>query len=107
MKRMKFRALLTIDPAVLGAQGTDLFDQSRTMVVRARHHDTHCGKVFSALVAADEDAPPCASDKHKIITLQLVDEEAVESLEPGDHFDLWLGGTVGHGVISRQVIPCW
>ena len=37
----------------------------------------------------------------------LLADDAQDYLAPGDRFDLWLGGIVGHGVVSRQVIPCW
>ena len=107
MKRNKYRALVTLDPTWLASGGRDRLGESSRMVVRARHHETHCGKVFSAVVTPDDDVPRQQGDPHAVVTVLVADDDVADYLGTGDHFDLWLGGTVGHGIVTRQIIPCW
>ena len=38
-----------------------------------------------------------------LATLRLADDEVSEYLGIGGHFDLWLGNTIGDGVITRRL----
>lgn len=100
MKRYKFQALVTPGPpatAVAVRPG-----QTRRMVVRGEHHDTHDSQVFSALVTPGEDLLR-PDDDHVIMTVSLAAPEPGEYFEIGDHFSLWLGGDIGHGVVTRRL----
>jgi hypothetical protein len=101
MKRYKFQALVTLDPPATGAAvrpGT-----TRRMVVRGEHHETHGSQLFSALVSRTGDDSPRRDDDHVIMTVALSGAEPSEYFEVGDHFALWLGGDIGHGVVTRRL----
>jgi hypothetical protein len=100
MKRYKFQALVTLDPPAAGAAVHP--GQTRRMVVRGEHHDTHDSQVFSALVTPGEDSPGL-DDHHVIMTVSLAAPDPSEYFEIGDHFALWLGGDIGHGVVTRRL----
>jgi hypothetical protein len=100
MKRYKFQALVTLDPAVTAASVRP--GQTRRIVVRGEHHETHGSQVFSALVTPGEDLPR-RDDDHVIMTVTLSCPDPREYFEIGDHFALWLGGDVGHGVVTRRL----
>ena len=100
MKRYKFQALVTLD-----APGTGVAvrpGQTRRIVVRGEHHDTHDSQVFSALVTPGEDLPRL-DDHHVLMTVSLAAQDPSEYFEIGDHFALWLGGDIGHGVVTRRL----
>ena len=100
MKRYKFQALVTLDPAVTAA--TVRAGQTRRIVVRGEHHETHGSQVFSALVTPGEDSLRVGDD-HVIMTVTLACPDPSEYFEIGDHFALWLGGDIGHGVVTRRL----
>lgn len=100
MKRYKFQALVTFDPPAAGAAGPP--GQTRRMVVRGEHHETHGSHLFSALVTPGEDSPR-SDDDHVIMTVSLAAADPNDYFEIGDHFALWLGSDIGHGVVTRRL----
>jgi hypothetical protein len=101
MKRYKFQALVTLDPPA--ARVAVQPGQTRRMVVRGQHHDTHGSQMFSALVTQAGDDSPRRDDDHVIMTIALTCPAPAEYFEVGDHFALWLGGDIGHGVVTRRL----
>jgi hypothetical protein len=101
MKRYKFQAVVTLDPpAARAAVGSG---QTRRMVVRAQHHDTHDSQLFSALVTDAGESSPWRDDDHVVLTIALAGTDPGEYFDVGDHFALWLGGDVGHGLVTRRL----
>jgi hypothetical protein len=70
-------------------------------VVRARHHQTNGGGLFSALVSGPEDEAP--ADSRVVVTMVVVGDSPADYLGIGDEFDLWRGVDVAHGVITRRL----
>lgn len=103
MKRYKYQALLTLYPPERGGLSAALPCQTRCLVVRGRHHDTRVSKIFSSVVATQDDRPLCPGDACVPVTMQLNGDDAREYFGPGEHFTLWLGTDVGHGVVSRRM----
>lgn len=103
MKRYKYQALLTLYTADDGGLRSTLPGETRCLVVRAYHHDTHDSKIFSSLVVTDDERPLRPGDAHVRATVQLHGDDARDYLGPGEHFDLWFGTDVGHGVVSRRM----
>lgn len=103
MKRFKYQALLTLYPSERGGLSAALPRQSRCLVVRAHHHASRVSKLFSCVVTTRDDQPLCPGDAHVPVTMQLNGDDALEYFGPGEHFTLWLGGDVGHGVVSRRM----
>ena len=101
MKRYKCQALVTLDPP--SGRAALQPGQTRRMVVRGQHHGTHGSQPFSALVTPAGDDSPRRDDDHVIMTVALACPEPSEYFEVGDHFALWLGGDIGHGVVTRRL----
>jgi hypothetical protein len=101
MKRYKYQALVTLFPQRDGGPQSPLPGPACRMVVRARHHETHHGKIFSALVTTiDDSALP--EDSHLIVTVVVLGDDARDYLGPGDQFALWRGCDIGHGVVTGR-----
>jgi hypothetical protein len=102
MKRYKYQALVTLEPQ----QDTDtqaaLSGTACRMVVRAEHPGTHRHKIFSALVSSSDGSTLRPGD-HAVLTMRVLGDDAGEYLNPGDHFALWRGHDIGHGVVSRRL----
>lgn len=39
-----------------------------------------------------------------MVTMQVNGDDATQYVEAGDHFDLWFGKDVGHGVVARRMV---
>ena len=99
MKRYKFQALVTLDPSATGAAVRA--GQPRRMVVRGSRQPPAASS--SALVAPASEHSPRAGDDHVIMTVTLACADPSEYFGIGDHFALWLGGDIGHGVVTRRL----
>lgn len=66
-------------------------------------------KLFRAEISRDEQQPLKPGD-HAVVTITLCDDAAAAFFAPGQHFTMWNGSDVGHGVISRRIFttsgPC-
>ncbi len=103
MKRYRYQALVTLYLPQQGGLETPLPPQTRCLVVRAQHRDTRQPKLFSSVVTADDDRPLQAGDRHRLVCMQVNGDDAKQYVGPGEHFDLWYGTDVGHGVVARQM----
>ena len=39
----------------------------------------------------------------RVVTLRLAGDDVTDYLSIGGHFDLWLGSTVGDGIVTRRL----
>jgi hypothetical protein len=101
MKRYKFQALVKLYPAGDGAPCPKLGPEPRRLVLRATNDETHRSQVFTALVSSYEDGP--LGGPRQIVTLRLAGDDVGDYLGIGGRFDLWLGQTIGQGVITRRL----
>lgn len=104
MKRYKFQAVVTLYPPQPEGLADSLPPETRCLVVRAQHCDTHRSKLFSSVVTAEDDRPLRPGDAHRVVTMQVNGDDATQYVGAGAHFDLWFGIDVGHGVVSRQLV---
>ena len=103
MRRYKYQALVRLAPHE-GGSPEALRGPTRRMVVRARHHDTGGSKLFSALITpGDTNSEFRLGDEEAILRLEVLGEDVSDYLGPGQQFDLWRGGNVGHGVVCRRL----
>jgi hypothetical protein len=103
MRRYKYQALVRLAPHDGGSLEATLHGTHR-MVVRARHHDTGGSKLFSALITpGDIDGTFRPGDEEAVLRLEVLGEDVCDYLAPGEQFDLWRGGNVGHGVVCRRL----
>ena len=101
MKSLKYRALVTMDPDAPPAHG--LTSTTCPLVIRAHCHQPERVRTFNAMISTDDNEPLQPGDSHHVVTMTVSDEEALEFLRPGEHFELWARHEVGHGVVSRRV----
>jgi hypothetical protein len=102
MKLLKFRALVTIGP--VPEQTPGLSSMTCSLVIRAHRHQPELSKSFKAMIYTDDDEPLRPGDAHHSVTMTVVDEDAMNYLMPGEHFELCARCDVGHGVVSRRVL---
>jgi hypothetical protein len=112
----RFRAVITLDPA--GQRSSPLHpptqqypNHTHALAILAHHplHGADRFRYFAAETSWDGGEPLHPGD-HAVVTLTMSDDEATEFFGAGQHFVLWSGGDVGHGIVSRRVFseggPC-
>jgi len=105
VKRYKYHALVRLDADEGGGHGgTALPESGGRVVLRARHHQTHDSKMFSALVTGPSGDPIRPAGHSLRLTMTVLGEDVSSYLEAGDSFALWRGHDIGHGVISRRLL---
>ena len=103
VKRYKFQALVTVRGEGDGDPGARLGIEPRRMVLRGRNEESGHSQLFSTLVSCEDGAPFRPDSRRLLVTLRLAGDDVADYLEIGGHFDLWLGGVVGHGVVTRRL----
>jgi hypothetical protein len=104
MRRYKYQALVRFAPHDGGSPEATLRGPTHRIVVRARHHDTGGSKLFSALITpGDIESAFGLADEEAFLRLEVLGEDVTDYLAPGEQFDLWRGGDVGHGVVCRRL----
>ena len=103
MMRYKIQALLTLDPP--GRRGATQMPlgETRRIVVRGQHHQTHGSQVFSALATNNGEGSPWIDDNHIIVSIVLYGNDFSEYLDIGDRFALWLGKDTCRGIVTRRL----
>ena len=103
MKRYKFQALVTVRGEGDGSPCIRLGSAPRRMVLRGRNEESGRSQMFTSLVSCDDAAPFRPDSRQLLVTLRLSGDDVADYLEIGGHFDLWLGGVVGAGVVTRRL----
>lgn len=104
MKRYKFQALATVRGEGDGSPCITLDSAPRRMVLRGRDEESGRSQMFTSLVSCDDAAPFRPESRQLLVTLRLTgDDDITDYLRIGGHFDLWLGGVVAAGVVTRRL----
>ena len=103
VKRYKFQALVTLRREGDGDPPARLGAAPRRMILRGRNEQSGRRQMFSTLVSCEDGAPFRPGNRRLLVTLRLAGDDVADYLEIGGHFDLWLGGVVGHGVVTRRL----
>ena len=103
MKRYKFQALVTLYDDDGGDPCPKLASAPRRMVLRGRNDDSGRSKMFTTLVSCDDETPFRPGSARVLATLRLTGDDVTDYLSIGSHFDLWLGHTVGDGIVTRRL----
>jgi len=103
VKRYKFQALVTLRGDGDGDPRARLGVEPRRMVLRGRNEEAGHSQLFSTLVSCEDGATFRSGTRRLLVTLRLAGDDVADYLETGGHFDLWLGGVVGHGVVTRRL----
>ena len=102
MKRYKFQALVTMRGKSDGGARAPVGAAPRRMVLRGQNNESGRSQMFSTLVSCDE-APFRPESRQLLVTLRLAGDDVTDYLEIGGHFELWLDGDVGHGIVTRRL----
>jgi hypothetical protein len=101
--RVRFRALITLDPASARPEAREYLNYTHAIVVRIRGESPGCIRSFPAEICWDDDAVLHPGD-HAVVTITLLDEQADALFDAGRKFTLWSSREIGHGVVSRRVV---
>jgi hypothetical protein len=101
MKQYKFQALVTLYDGSDGDPGPALGSAPRRMVLRGRNEESGRSQIYTALVSCDDERPFRRGCPRFLATLRLAGDDVTDYLGIGGHFDLWLGSTVGDGIVTR------
>ncbi len=104
MKSYKFQVLVTMLPAGNSAPRVKLGPSPYRVVVRARNGETRRNQIFGALISSYYDGPFQPGSPRVIATLRVTGDDVGDYLHIGSHFDLWAGGDVGAGVVTRRPV---
>jgi hypothetical protein len=110
LSQFRFRALVTLDAPRDDTAARQYPSGTHALLVQARHLSKPAyRRFFPAEISRDEQQPLKPGD-HAVVTITLSDDAAGAYFAPGQHFTVWNGSDVGHGVISRRVFttsgPC-
>lgn len=103
MKQYKFQALVTLYDGSDGDPGAVLDSAPHRMVLRGRNEESGRSQIYTALVSCDDDRPFRPGCRRFLATLRLAGDDVTDYLSVGGHFDLWLGSTVGDGIVTRRL----
>jgi hypothetical protein len=103
MKQYKFQALVTLYDWSDGDPGATLGSAPRRMVLRGRDEESGRSQIYTALVSCDDERPFQPGRPRFLATLRLAGDDVTDYLSIGGHFDLWLGSTVGDGIVTRRL----
>lgn len=102
VKLYKFQALVTLH-AAKGSPCPELGASPRRMVLLGQSDESGLNQFFSVLVSCDGDRQFLAGNSRFVVTLRVADDDVAHYLGIGRHFNLWLGGDVGEGVVTRRL----
>jgi hypothetical protein len=111
MRQFKFRALVTLDAVQprtggLHPAASEYPNHTRALMIRAEPLRAGVGpaRCFPAELWRDDDEPALRAGDRAVITARVTGDQADAFLDCGQHFVLWSGGEVGHGIIYRRVL---
>jgi len=108
VRQARFRALITLDPAeprpaTSRPPERQYPNPTRALVVRVRPlRNVGSIRYFPAETCWDSEQPLRPGDR-ATVTITVTDDEAGAYFGAGQHFTLWSGGDIGHGIIARKV----
>ena len=105
MQRYKFKALVALDPPASGSRAPLPVGRSRRMAVRGRHRQTRNIKFFGAMVTNNGPRSPRWKERHVLLTIVITGDDAPEYFGIGNSLAVWLGGDIGHGIVTRGLSP--
>ena len=100
MTPFTFKALVTLEDA----------EQPAGRLARSLALRGHCAgppvrtMMFNARIVADDDEPLRPGDRHRVVTITVIDDRAARFFSPGRHFEVLTGHEVGHGTVSRRLV---
>jgi hypothetical protein len=107
VKRFRFRALVTFDAVACGHPARQYPCGTRALMVHTRRPGEAGGDMFFPATITRDDEMPIQPGTHTVVTITLTSDKSEASLGAGQHFAIWGGADIGHGIISRQVFSAF
>lgn len=105
VKLVRFRALLTLDPAGSQDQPAQYPSGTHALMVRFAGSSTAGARpCFPAAIYRVDEQPLRRGDASVVVTLEIAGDDGCAQLGAGQRFTVWNGADIGHGVISRRVL---
>ena len=106
MRRYRFRALVTFDPAAREGRALGSARRTGTLTVHACYvlQPLTCGEYFPAMISRDEELRPPHPGGHAVVTIALADGEAEAFFTPGQRFTIWADGLVDHTIRAEGLV---
>ena len=100
MRQYRFRAVITLDPAVRedAARGHLGGPHTCCVVQPCR------GKYFPAVICLEDDGPQRRPGVRAVLSAVLADGEAKTLFAPGQRFTIWADAIIGHTVVADDLI---
>ena len=103
MKQFRFRALVTFDAIAPDRAARQYPSGTHALMVHIRRSASAGSDMFFPAVITQDDEKPLRPGMHTVVNIALTSDGAAAPLDAGQHFTLWGGGDIGHGIITRQV----
>ena len=107
MKQFRFRALVTIDAVTPDRTARQYPSGTHALMIHIRRSARASGDMFFPAAITHDDGKPLRPGTHTVVTITLTSDGTAAPLDAGQHFALWGGGDIGHGIISRQVYTAY
>ena len=107
MKQFRFRALVTLDALTPDRTASQYPSGTHALMVHIRRSARVGGDMFFPAVVTEDDDKPLRPGMHTVVTITLTSDRTAAPLGAGQHFALWRGDDIGHGIVSRQVFTAF
>ena len=107
MKQFRFRALVTFDAVTPDRPARQYPSGTHALMVHIRQSASAGGDMLIPAVITQDDGKPLRPGMHPVVTITLTSHGTAAPLDAGQHFALWGGDDIGHGIISRQVFTAF
>lgn len=106
MRRYRFRALVTFDPAMREGRAPGPLSQAGTLTVHAccLLQPFCSGQYFPAVISRVQEWPLLPPGGHAVVTIALAGGEAEAYFAPGQGFTIWADGMAGHVIKAKGLI---
>jgi hypothetical protein len=106
VRRYRFRALVTFDPAAREDRAPGAPSRTDALTVHACYllQPLTCGEYFPAMISRDQEPRPTQPGGHAVVTIALADGEAEAFFAPGQRFRIWADGVVDHTIRAEGLV---
>jgi hypothetical protein len=103
VKQFRFRALVTFDAVAPDRPVRQYPSGTHALMVHIQRSASAGSDIFFPAVITQDDDKPLRPGVRTVVTITLPSDATAASLGAGQHFTLWGGSDIGHGIITRQV----
>lgn len=106
--RFKFQASVTMEPGPAPRGRREYPSGVPGLLVRAASWQRpSVRQYFPALFFTDDKRPLRPGDRHVRSIVCVPDDDAAGFFQAGQHFSVWDGADIGHGIVAQRIIFGW